>query len=137
MPVSTTVIQPPPLLGASLTGPSLLSPFPIVRLRGTISGSAVRITLLSVRAPVGSRITIRCSGPRRSCPRSQSIRITSRTLTRMRTFERKMRAGTVLRIFVTRPGLVGKYTRFTIRRGRPPARDDTCARPDLSVIACP
>jgi hypothetical protein len=39
-------------------------------------------------------------------------------------FERRIRAGTVLRIFVTKPGFVGKYTRFTVRRATAPARVD-------------
>ena len=48
-----------------------------------------------------------------------------------------MRAGTRLRIFVTRPGTVGKYTRFTIRARSAPARVDACARPDSTSIVCP
>jgi hypothetical protein len=41
-------------------------------------------------------------------------------------FERRLRAGVSLEILVTKGGQIGKYTRFTIRHGRPPERVDMC-----------
>jgi len=55
---------------------------------------------------------------------------------RLRRFERRMRSGTILRIFVTKPGFVGKYTRFRIRSAGTPARRDACARPDVTSFSC-
>ena len=43
---------------------------------------------------------------------------------------RNVRAGTVIQIFVIDNGVVGKYTRFVIRRGlRAPKRVDRCTVP--------
>ena len=47
----------------------------------------------------------------------------------LRRFHRYFRAGTVIVVRVTLPGRVGKFTRFTIRRGRPPVRRDLCLPP--------
>jgi len=47
----------------------------------------------------------------------------------VRSFERHLRAGTLVEVFVTRPGLIGKYTRFRIRRRGAPARTDLCLVP--------
>ncbi|HVF78700.1 MAG TPA: hypothetical protein VNA28_10415 [Solirubrobacteraceae bacterium] len=125
------------VLGSSVAGTSLLSPFPVVRLSGRIIKSGVVVTLLTVRAPSQSRIQITCRGPLGSCPRPRYTRISTRPLTRLRSFERRMRAGTRLRIFVTKPGQLGKYTRFTIRARNAPARVDACSRPDNTSIVCP
>ena len=116
--------------------PKQLSPFPVVRLRGQIVGSGVRVTLLTVQAPVRSRITITCRGPSISCPRTRYTRVTTTSRLRIRLFERRMRASTVLRIFVTKPGMVGKYTRFTIRRRKAPLRLDACADSSNHRVAC-
>jgi hypothetical protein len=51
---------------------------------------------------------------------------------------RLLRAGSVLRVFVSSVDDVGKYTRFRIRGGKPPLRRDRCILPDsLSPISCP
>jgi hypothetical protein len=42
-------------------------------------------------------------------------------------FERRLRAGTTLTIYVVKQGFMGKYTRFKIRKGKPPTRIDRCA----------
>jgi len=56
---------------------------------------------------------------------------------RFRSFEKRLRSGTVLRIYVTRAGSVGKYTRFTIRSRHAPTRADACARQVGALVACP
>ena len=104
----------------------LLTPFPIVRLRGSVQRAVTRITLLSVRAPARSRVSVYCTG--KSCP-AKRVRITAGArVVRVRRFERSLRGGTILRIYVTKPGFVGKYTRFRFVRNRPPLRVDRCAR---------
>jgi hypothetical protein len=112
--------------GGSSTGTQVLTPFPVVRLRGRVFPSSVLITLLTVSAPQASRVTTYCKGP--SCPRKRVAIVAGRRAVRVRRFERRLRAGTVLRIYVTKPGYIGKFTRFTIVKGRPPVRVDRCAR---------
>jgi hypothetical protein len=49
-----------------------------------------------------------------------------------------LRPGTVIEIRVTKSGAVGKYTRFLIRKGRPPKRTDLCLAPGSTRPArCP
>ncbi|MGH2899923.1 MAG: hypothetical protein ACRDMZ_14710, partial [Solirubrobacteraceae bacterium] len=103
----------------------LLSPFPVVRLRGRVDRVGVRITLLTVRAPARSKVAIYCSG--RSCPRRRFTVTAGRRLVRARRFERRLRGGTILKVYVTKPGYVGKYTRFRFVRNRVPLRTDRCA----------
>jgi PKD repeat protein len=126
---------------------SFLSPFPVVRIAGRVSRRGVRIRRLTVDAPPGSSVKLRCSG--RRCPfkqlrRTVSTRVaTGRSLPptrllRMRAVERRLlRPGTVLRLFVTRGNAVGKFTRFRIRRGKAPSRADMCLVPGSSrPVAC-
>ena len=116
----------------------LLSPFPVVRLRGRIMSTGATITLLTVRAPRGSKVTVTCRGRARSCPRAKWSKTLRSTATRVRLFERrKMRSGTILRIYVTKRGFFGKYTRFTVRRKKAPLRTDACARANITVLRCP
>jgi hypothetical protein len=123
-------------LGGSSTGTRILSPFPVVRMRGRVFPSSVLITLLTVRAPKASRVTTYCKGS--SCPRKRLAVVAGRQTVRVRKFERRLRAGTVLRIYVTKTGYIGKYTRFTVVKGRPPVRVDRCARkPGSAPRSCP
>jgi hypothetical protein len=112
--------------GSSGTGTHVLTPFPVVRMRGRVFSGSVLVTLLTVRAPTASKVTAYCSG--RSCPRKRVAVVAGRKTVRVRRFERRLRAGTVLRIYVTKTGFIGKFTQFRIVKGRPPARVDRCAR---------
>jgi hypothetical protein len=114
----------------------LLSPFPIVRLRGFVERRLTRVTLLSVRAPAGSKVSVYCSGT--GCPAKRVAINAGRKLVRVRTFERRLRSGTILKIYVTRTGFVGKYTRFRFLRDRAPQRIDRCAgTPGTTAKPCP
>lgn len=114
----------------------LLTPFPIVRMRGAADKRGVRVTLLSVRAPATSTVSIYCTGP--GCPRKRVVIKAGRALVRARQFERRLRNGTVLKIYVTKPGFVGKYTRFRLLRNRLPLRADRCVtRPGTRPRSCP
>jgi hypothetical protein len=116
------------------TAPTLLRPFPIVRIRGYYKRRGVRVTLLSVNAPRSAHIAARCVG--RGCPvRSVSL---SKAPARLRPFERYLPAGTVLQIRVTSPGRIGKYASFVIRRHSAPRRNDLCLMPGkVKPAACP
>ncbi len=125
--------------------PILMQPFPVVRIAGSENASGVRVGLLTVQAPVGAMVNVTCHGP--GCPaRSQNVFAAAgknkikagMVVIVLRRFERTLRAGAVLEIRVSRAGQIGKYTRFAVRRGRLPARTDTCLSPaGVKPIVCP
>jgi hypothetical protein len=135
--VSTPTATPTLTAGSSSTQPALLSPFPVVRLAGRLLSRGVHVTLLTVAAPAGSVVTIRCKGQIGSCPRSTLARTSTGRRLRFRSYQRTMRNGTVLQIYVTKRGYVGKYTRFLVRRQAAPSRVDRCARVSSIPIRCP
>jgi hypothetical protein len=128
---------PPPPPGGGGTAAPLLSPFPIVTIAGRLTRRGARLTRLTVRGPSGSNVLARCRG--RGCgARSARATIGPRGSVRIRRFQRRLRARTRLEILVTKPGFVGKYTRFRIRRRRPPLRIDLCVQPGAATgSACP
>jgi hypothetical protein len=125
----------PPAAAAPAEGtPELLSPFPVVRIKGWLTARGARITLLTVRAPRGSRIDVACRGA--GCPVPKLARTAA--VQRLRRFERELRAGTRLELTVTKPGAIGKWTVIVIRRGSPPRRKDGCLDSDTKRhIRCP
>jgi PKD repeat protein len=128
-------------------GPRLMSPFPIVRIAGRILRRGSKLRRLTVSAPPGATVLVRCNG--RGCPVGRQSRVVksgkrskSRSpaqTVRLRRFERKLlRSGTVIKILVTRPSTIGKYTRFKIRSKKAPARSDRCLMPGSSKpVDCP
>ena len=105
-----------------------MRPFPVVRIAGVVLSRGALVQILSVRVPPGARVTVRCGG--RSCPVGAVARTSATTkLLRFRRFERRLAAGTTLTLFVRKQGRIGKYTRFTIRAGKAPARVDRCLVP--------
>jgi hypothetical protein len=122
-----TVAAPPPAPHTPAPAPRSTSALTaVVRIRGRVTRRGVRLTLLGVRAPRGARVLARCLGKRCTVRRQAA---TTRSAVSLRRFHRHFRAGTVLVVRVTMPGRVGKFTRFTIRRGRPPLRRDLCLAP--------
>jgi hypothetical protein len=122
--------------------PDFLSPFPRVRVRGVTTATGARIDLLSVRTPGGTRILARCNGS--GCPWARNIQRARFSAGRVRSVtiagfsHRRLRAGAVIEVFVTREALIGKYTRIKIRRLRPPKRVDRCTSPGAArAAACP
>jgi hypothetical protein len=114
----------------------MMSPFPVVRIAGTVMPDGARISVLSVRAPRGSRVRVRCEG--RGCPVGSVARTAATRLVRFRKFERRLRAGIRLKLFVRQGDRIGKYTRFLIRAGAPPKRLDLCLFPGRARPArCP
>jgi PKD repeat protein len=124
------------------TAPRLLDPFPRVRIRGVTTATGARLDVLSVRVRGGTRILVRCKG--RGCPwrrNVQSARFSANLVRVIRVpgFKRRnLRAGTVIEVFVTDEGMIGKYTRFKIRRLKAPKRIDRCTAPGLArAQECP
>jgi hypothetical protein len=122
----------------------LMSPFPVVRITGKVTRRGARIKRLTVRAPYGSTVAVRCHG--RGCPFKNSTRTLARgsakgvsTTIRIRKLEQRLlRGGSSVKVFVSRQGEIGKYTRFTIRKRKPPVRNDLCLPPGSSAPAqCP
>ncbi len=127
---------PPPAIAPVRppAGPKVLRPAPVIRVKGVLTARGARITLLSVRAPTGVRIVVRCSGA--DCPARRYT--TRRPVTRLRRFERPLRAGTKLEVMVLKAGYAGKRTVLVIRRGAAPRRTDGCVDSGTQRrIACP
>jgi hypothetical protein len=130
-------------IGVSSPALALMQPFPVVRIAGSDTSSGARLTLVTVQAPAGATVSISCRG--HGCPRHTETRTLpggsgagGGALLTFRRFQRRLRAGAVLQIRVTHAGEIGKYTRFTIRRGHLPVRVDACIDPSLPApIACP
>jgi hypothetical protein len=120
----------------------LLSPFPVVQVAGRFAGKGTRVRL-GVRAPVGATVTVSCRG--RGCAFRKQTRTAKSTsdeptaLLRFRRFQRHvLRAGTILKVLVTKPATIGKYARLQMRRRKPPQRTDSCvAFGTTAPIPCP
>ena len=115
-------------------GLRVLSPFPVVRIAGRITRRGTRVRLLRVDAPLGTTVSVRCSG--RGCPfrkQVQAVPRSAKSLTavrvRVRRLERLLLPGVRVRIYVTERGAVGKYTKLRFRAGHAPARTDRCLMP--------
>jgi hypothetical protein len=140
----------PSTQGVSARTPVLriLSPFPVVRIAGSVRRTGTRITRFTVSAPVGATVTIRCRG--RGCPfhrhrRTAVARPTPKgqapsvRVIHIRRLERRLlHVGVGIRVFITKPGAIGKFTEFRIRKGTAPARTDRCLEPGRALpVLCP
>src|SRR2546423_9104837 len=136
--VGSRPISPPPVVR-----PALMSPFPVVRIAGSFTSSGARPRVLQISAPKSARIDVACLGagwPRKRQTKVASLGPVARSaaLVRFGRFEHTLRGGVVLEIRITQVGRIGKYTRFTIRRGRAPSRIDRCLMPGKTTpVTCP
>ena len=131
--------SPPPLL-QPVVGPAplprMLSPFPIVRVVGSVTEAGTEIHLLSVRAPKGAKVLVRCLG--RGCPIEHVKKVVGGGPVTFGALKRLMPAGVVLEVLVHRGDTIGKYTRYKLRRNRRPLRADGCLWPGTTRMApCP
>jgi hypothetical protein len=123
---------------------TLMAPFPVVHIAGILTTSGVNLSLITAQAPPGARVTVTCRGG--GCPtRSESRLVGSSSgkrkggvvLLAFRRFERSLAAGAILEIKISKPGQIGKYTRFAIRHGKLPTRIDGCLDgAGIKPIAC-
>jgi PKD repeat protein len=126
----------PVLPGPTARRPLLMRPFPVVRIAGVVLPRGALIRILSVRVPRGAQVRVRCRG--KGCPTGSVARTSATRLVRFRRFERRLPAGVRIELFVRQPGKIGKYTRFRIRGGKPPARMDRCLMPGKRrPVSCP
>ena len=100
---------------------------PLVRFVGAPTASGARLELLTVAAPRGARIGVRCHGG--GCPyRHRRTTSTGKPIA-LRKLARSFKAGAVIEIRVTKPNTIGKFTRLRFRAGRTPLRVDRCLNP--------
>ncbi|HEY2570630.1 MAG TPA: PKD domain-containing protein [Solirubrobacteraceae bacterium] len=122
-----------------------MQPFPVVRIAGAITAQGARIKLLTVQAPAGARITIRCHGGGcRTKSESRSARASNAgkhnaaaIVLSFNRFARDYHSGARLEILVLKPGEIGKYTVFKVRLHKVPVRQDACmVAADSNPISC-
>lgn len=117
--------------------PELMRPFPTVRLRGAITTNGnTEIDLLAVRGPKGAKAEVRCSGPR--CPFARQARKLRKRRVEFPGIRRRLEPGVVISVRVTERKKIGKFTRFKLRNGKVPKREDRCIAPGKRrPIDCP
>jgi hypothetical protein len=126
-PVTPPAASPSPSSPSPAAKPTMMKPFPVIRISGSLTRVGAKVSLLTVKAPKGAAISLRCFG--RSCPANKWAHTAS--MTRIFAFQRRMRAGTKIVITVTKRNRIGKHTTFVIRKGKPPKRIDRCLYPGV------
>jgi hypothetical protein len=139
----TVTVAPAAPLTSAGSRPRLLTPFPVVRIAGRVTRRGTRVRILRVTAPAGAKVSIRCTG--RSCPFKKQVRMVRTSAgslrgvgVRVRRLERLLRPGVRVRVYVTKRGMIGKYTKFRFRAANPPVRTDACLLPGTwAPVECP
>jgi hypothetical protein len=116
---------------------SLMSPFPLVRLAGSLYPRGVKVsTLEAKKAPPDSTVTVLCAG--KSCPLKKIVKTAEKKRVRFEAMTRFLWAGTIISVSVRKNNLIGKYTRWRIRGGKLPKRTDRCLYPNRrEPVRCP
>jgi PKD domain len=116
--------------------PGVLTPAPFVRMVGVPTATGARLSLLTITAPPGAHVGVRCKGG--NCPYSRKRFTSKGKRVTLRKLSRNFGAGTVIELRVTKPETIGTVTRIRIRAGQRPARLDRCLRPGRpnKLIAC-
>jgi hypothetical protein len=117
--------------------PKQFSRNPIVRVVGVPTESGALLDLLSVNAPKGAHVGIRCRGD--GCPYKRKRTISKGRRIVLRAMAGRFDAGAVIEVRITKPETIGRYTRIKIRAGRRPARVDRClmpGRPNKPLASC-
>jgi PKD repeat protein len=104
-----------------------LSPPPFIRFEGLVLRNGAQVRKLAVRAPKGSLISVLCKG--KGCSVKQRRKRSKGRAVRFKTYERFLRAGVRLDIYMRKANTVGAFTRYKIRAGKGPVRVDRCLPP--------
>lgn len=112
-----------------------------VRGKWRVNALLSQLLSLTVRSPTGSRIDLRCSGPRGACDftRRLILRTTKRTTSLTRHFKgrRILPARVTITVRITRAQQVGVYERLVTRTGRRlPQVTQRCVSPSSRVVRC-
>jgi hypothetical protein len=140
------IVSPtPPAVGEELVrrsfstagGLSMMSPFPVVRLAGSLYPRGVKVRALEAKkAPPESTVTVLCAG--KSCPAKKIVKTAETKRVRFKAMTRFLWAGTIISVSVRQGELIGKYTRWRIRGGKLPKRSDRCLYPNRrKPVRCP
>lgn len=97
----------------------LLTPAPLVRVVGHPTANGARLHLLTVTAPEGAHVGVRCKGG--NCPYKRKRFTAKGERVTLRALRRNFAAGNVIEIRVTKPETIGRYIRLRIRAGKPRA----------------
>ncbi|MEA2377835.1 MAG: hypothetical protein QOD13_1742, partial [Thermoleophilaceae bacterium] len=126
---ASVVVAPRPALS--------FSPAPLVRVVGQPTPTGAHLDLLTVTAPKGAHVGVRCRG--RSCPYKHKRFTSKGKRVTLRALSRSYPDGTVIEVRVTKSETIGKFTRLRIRAGRSPARLDRCLQPGKpnTPVRCP
>lgn len=98
---------------------------PVITLQGTVDRKGVvDVSRLTVRAQRGSSVTVTCRGSR--CPFKTLRRRMITTTLRLGRAEGRLRPKLTLTMRIARPGQLGKYMTYRVRRNKAPVRFDAC-----------
>jgi PKD repeat protein len=106
----------------------------LITMKGRLVGASTDLTRLLVRAPRGTRVSVRCLPPGKAaraaaaCPK-RAVRKSKGHRLRFRVLEGRLAPGTKVIVAVTRPGFLGRYTVFRMRASKEPLRRDRCIAP--------
>jgi PKD repeat protein len=127
--IRTRPILPPP--------PTPLLSGVVIEGRFLLFRRDTKVKSLRVRAPAGSKISVRCLG-KKNCPKPMTKTSKGSKKLPFKKLQRKFRPKTKLIITVTKSGFIGRQTTFTMRRRKPPLRRDLCLNPGAKTATpCP
>ena len=98
-----------------------------MRVVGSPTATGAHLAVLSVTAPKGASVGVRCKGG--NCPYRHKRFTSKGKRVTLRKLGRAYPAGTIIEVRVTKSETIGKFTRLRIRAGQRPARLDRCLRP--------
>ena len=94
-----------------------------VKTQWRVTGRLTRVLKLTVTGvPRGARVSLKCRG--RGCPKSK--RLKGRTVKLAKRFRKRLRAGALIEVRVTKSRYIGKVVRYRIRRGALPRSASLC-----------
>ena len=129
LPTATPAAAAAPVVSSTTRGTTASSQARLAArfgLRSSRTRAGARLRTLTVAAPPGATVKVRCKGS--GCKiRAQTLRSKGKAL-RLTRFQRSYKAGAVIEVFVTKSGTVGRYVRIKVRKGKAPLRTDLCVR---------
>jgi PKD repeat protein len=116
-----------------------MTPAPKIRLGYAVIGRVTRVMSLTIRGPKDAVVRVRCRG--KGCPTKKVLRAkitkTGKPV-RFKRFERRMRAGTILQIYITKQGRWGEYRKIRFRANKRAVWTDRCIKDfGAKVQRCP